>query len=84
MAEIQLRVAYKKIYFKYAIQKLFGAFILDFRIRILDLRAARPAAQLTSYIFNPKSKFQNLKSMSLTPRLEGVYPIQQLSPECNT
>jgi hypothetical protein len=36
---------------------------LDFRIRILDLRSDRPAAQLASNIFNPQSKFQNLKSV---------------------
>jgi hypothetical protein len=36
--------------------------ILDFRILILDLRKDWPDRQLASNIFNPQSKFQNLKS----------------------
>ena len=35
---------------------------LDFRIRILDLRTDCPTKQLAFNIFNPQSKFQNLKS----------------------
>jgi hypothetical protein len=35
---------------------------LDFRIRILGLRTGQPVTQLASNIFNPQSKFRNLKS----------------------